>query len=42
MAGRDENKVFVGGLSPQTTDYSLAMHFSGYGACPSHPAPAPP
>lgn len=42
MAGRDENKVFVGGLSPQTTDYSLAMHFSGYGAPPSPASPRPP
>jgi RNA recognition motif-containing protein len=26
-----ETKIFVGGLSPQTTEQSLAAHFSRYG-----------
>ncbi len=28
---RSEVKVFIGGLSQITNEYSLAMHFSGYG-----------
>jgi len=28
---RSDTKIFIGGLGPNTTEYTLAMHFSGYG-----------
>lgn len=31
MEQRSDNKIFVGGLSYQTTDYSLAVYFGQYG-----------